>query len=124
MSQIVGQEQEVGLLLERWAQVKDGLGQVVLLSGDAGIGKSRLVQVLKEHVATEPRAWMTPCQCSPYSQNTALYPMIELFERVALRFEREEFPDQKLRKLGGSWCSIACRWRRLCRCLPPSSPPH
>ena len=66
LTPLVGQEQEVGLLLERWAQVKDGLGQVVLLSGDAGIGKSRLVQVLKEHVATEPRAWLTPCQCSPY----------------------------------------------------------
>ena len=51
----MGREQEVGLLLERWAQVKEGLGQVVLLSGEAGIGKSRLVQVLKEQVATEPQ---------------------------------------------------------------------
>jgi predicted ATPase len=74
---------------------------VVLLSGEAGIGKSRLVQVLKEHVATEPQAWLTPCQCSPYYQNTALYPMIDLLERVALRFEREESPQQKLRKLEG-----------------------
>src|SRR2546426_11418169 len=46
---LVGREQEIGLLRERWTQVKDGLGQVVLLSGEAGIGKSRLVQVLKEH---------------------------------------------------------------------------
>jgi hypothetical protein len=66
LTPLVGQEQEVWLRLEHWAQVKDGLGQVVLLSGDAGIGKSRLVQVLKEHVATEPRAWLTPCQGSPY----------------------------------------------------------
>src|SRR5262249_57144121 len=66
-----------------------------------GIGKSRLVQVLKEHVAAEPQAWLTPCQCSPYYQNTALYPMIELLERVALRFEREESPQQKLSKLEG-----------------------
>jgi predicted ATPase/class 3 adenylate cyclase len=98
---LVGREQEIRVLLERWAQVKDGLGQVVLLSGEAGIGKSRLVQVLQEHVAAEPQAWLTPCQCSPYHQNTALYPLIELLERVALRFEREETPAQKLRKLEG-----------------------
>jgi len=72
LTPLVGREQEVGLLRERWAQVTDGLGQVVLLSGEAGIGKSRLVQVLKEQVATEPQAWLTPCQCSPYYQNSAL----------------------------------------------------
>ena len=101
LTPLVGREQEIGLLLERWAQVKDGFGQVVLLSGEAGIGKSRLVQVLKEQVAAEPQAWLTPCQCSPYYQHSALYPMIELLERVALRFEREESPPQKLRKLEG-----------------------
>jgi class 3 adenylate cyclase len=101
LTPLVGREQEVGLLRERWAQVHDGLGQVVLLSGEAGIGKSRLVQVLKEQVATEPQAWLTPCQCSPYHQNTALYPWIDLLERVALRFEREESPQQKLSKLEG-----------------------
>ena len=52
-------------------------------------------------MAAEPQAWLTPCQCSPYHQHTALYPMIELLERVALRFEREESPPQKLRKLEG-----------------------
>src|SRR6266704_7082244 len=98
---LVGREQAVRLLLERWAQVKDGLGQVVLLSGEAGIGKSRLVQVLKEHVATEPQAWLTPYQCLPYYQNTALYPIIDLLERVALQFDREESPQQKLSKLEG-----------------------
>jgi class 3 adenylate cyclase/predicted ATPase len=101
LTPLVGREQEVGLLRARWAQVKDGMGQVILLSGEAGIGKSRLVQVLTEHVAAEPQAWLTPCQCSPYYQNTALYPMIELLERVALRFEREESPQQKFRKLEG-----------------------
>jgi len=98
---LVGREQEIGVLLERWAQVKDGLGQVVLLSGEAGIGKSRLVQVLTEQVATESQAWLTPCQCSPYYQNTALYPLIDLLERVVLRFEREESPAQKVSKLEG-----------------------
>jgi predicted ATPase/class 3 adenylate cyclase len=101
LTPLVGRESEVALLLERWAQVTDGLGQVVLLSGEAGIGKSRLVQVLQEHVAAGPQAWLTPCQCSPYYQNTALYPLIDLLERVALRFEREEAPEQKVRKLEG-----------------------
>jgi class 3 adenylate cyclase len=101
LTPLVGREQEVGLLLERWRQVKEGVGQVVLLSGEAGIGKSRLVQVLQEHVAAEPQAWLTPCQCSPYHQNSALYPMIDLLERVALRFEREESPQHRLNKLEG-----------------------
>jgi len=98
---LVGREQEIAMLRERWVQVKDGMGQVVLLSGEAGIGKSRLVQVLKEQVAVEPQAWLTPCQCSPYHQHSALYPWIDLLERVVLRFEREESPQQKLSKLEG-----------------------
>src|SRR6266853_567821 len=98
---LVGREQEIGVLRERWAQVKEGAGQVVLLSGEAGIGKSRLVQVLQAQVAAEPRAWLTPCQCSPYHQHSALYPMIDLLERVALRFDREESPQQKMGKLEG-----------------------
>ena len=126
LTPLVGREQEVGLLRERWAQVKDGLGQVVLLSGEAGIGKSRLVQVLKEQVAAEPQAWLTPCQCSPYYQNTALYPMIELLERVALRFEREESPQQKLQQTGGVpgavWPATGGGRAPLCRPpLPPAA---
>jgi TOMM system kinase/cyclase fusion protein len=101
LTPLVGREQEIGLLQERWAQVKEGLGQMVLLSGEAGIGKSRLVQVLKEQVAIEPQAWLTPCQCSPYHQHTALYPWIDLLERVVLRFTREESAQQKLSKLEG-----------------------
>ena len=101
VSLLVGREQEVALLRERWAQVKDGTGQVVLLGGEAGIGKSRLVQVLKEHIATDPQAWLTPCQCSPYHQNSALYPMTDLLERIALQFDREESAQQKLSKLEG-----------------------
>jgi predicted ATPase len=61
---LVGREQEVRLLLERWAQVKDGMGQVVVLSGEAGIGKSRLVQAVQAHVAGEPHTRLE-CRCSP-----------------------------------------------------------
>jgi predicted ATPase len=97
LTPLVGRESELRLLLERWAQAKSGQGQVVLLTGDAGIGKSRLVQVLKEHVAQEPHVrW--ECRSAEYSQNTALFPLTELFQRI-LRFEAHETPDAKLEKL-------------------------
>src|SRR6266851_3523873 len=94
---LVGREAEVTLLLERWEQAKAGHGHVVLLSGEAGIGKSRLVQVLKEHIAHEPHMrW--ECRSAEYSQNTALFPLVDLFQRI-LRFEAHETPHAKLEKL-------------------------
>src|SRR5262249_49525842 len=80
LTPLVGREQEVGLLLERWDQAKAGHGQVVLLSGEPGIGKSRLVQVLKDHVANEPHTrW--ECRSVEHYQNTALFPLTDLFQR-------------------------------------------
>jgi len=97
LTPLVGREQEVGLLLERWEQAKAGQGQVVLLTGDAGIGKSRLVQMLKDHVASESHVrW--ECRSSEYSQNTALFPLVDLFQRL-LQFHAEDTPDEKLGKL-------------------------
>jgi class 3 adenylate cyclase/predicted ATPase len=97
LTPLVGREQEVGLLLERWSQVKDGHGQVVLLTGDAGIGKSRLVQVLKDYIANEPHVrW--ECRSAEYTQNTALFPHMDLFQRL-LRFQSEETPDETVGKL-------------------------
>jgi class 3 adenylate cyclase len=97
LTPLVGREQEVGLLLERWEQAKAGHGQVILLTGEAGIGKSRLVQVLKEHVANEPHTrW--ECRSSEYAQNTALFPLTDLFQRL-LRFEAHETADTKWEKL-------------------------
>src|SRR5262249_17334056 len=93
LTPLVGRESEVRLLLERWEQVKAGHGQVVLLTGDAGIGKSRLVQMLKDHVADEPHVrW--ECRSAEYYQNTALFPLIDLFQRL-LRFQAEDTPDTK-----------------------------
>jgi len=97
LTPLVGREQEVGLLVERWEQVKAGQGHVVLLTGDAGIGKSRLVQILKEHVAQEPHTrW--ECRSSSYYQNTTLFPLTDLFQRL-LRFQAEDTPDVKWEKL-------------------------
>src|SRR5262249_29165037 len=97
LTPLVGRESEGTLLRERWEQVKAGDGQVVLLTGDAGIGKSRLVQMLKDHVADQPHIrW--ECRSAEYSQNTALFPLVDLFQRI-LRFEAHEPPDAKLVKL-------------------------
>jgi class 3 adenylate cyclase len=82
LTPLVGREQEVGLLLERWARLKDGLGQVVLLSGEAGIGKSRLVQTVRERVGAESHLRLQ-YQCSPYHSYSAFYPIIAQLERVA-----------------------------------------
>ena len=93
----MGREQELGLLLERWEQAKAGHGQVVLLTGDAGIGKSRLVQMLKDHIAPEPHTrW--ECRSAEHYQNTALFPLTDLFQRL-LQFHAEDTPDAKLAKL-------------------------
>src|SRR5262245_8766819 len=97
LTPLVGRESEVTLLLERWEQAKSGQGQVVLLTGDAGIGKSRLVQMLKEHVVKEPHTrW--ECRSAEYSQNTALFPLVDLFQRI-LGVESHEPPSAKLEKL-------------------------
>ena len=97
LTPLVGRDLEVGLLRERWAQAKGGDGQVVLLSGEAGIGKSRLVQTLKEQVMAEG-ATRIEFRCSPYHQNSAFYPIIDHLQRL-LQFHREESPSAKLEKL-------------------------
>jgi TOMM system kinase/cyclase fusion protein len=97
LSPLGGREEELALLLQRWAQAKEGAGQVVLLSGEAGIGKSRLVQTLKEHVGAEG-ATRIEFRCSPYHQNSALYPIIARLQRL-LQFAREDSPATKLEKL-------------------------
>jgi class 3 adenylate cyclase/tetratricopeptide (TPR) repeat protein len=80
LTPLVGRAPEVGLLLERWARMQAGMGQVVVLTGEAGIGKSRLVQVLKEHIASEAPMSLE-CRGLPYYQHTAWYPVTELVQR-------------------------------------------
>jgi class 3 adenylate cyclase/predicted ATPase len=97
LTPLVGRAEELGLLQRRWAQAKEGAGQVVLLSGEAGIGKSRLAQALKEQVLADG-ATRIEFRCSPYHQNSAFYPIIEHLQRL-LQFQREERPQAKLAKL-------------------------
>ena len=94
LTPLVGREAEVALLRERWAQARDGLGQVVLLSGEAGIGKSRLVQVLQEHIAAEPHTRLE-WRCSPYAQQSPLHPVIAHLHRL-LRWRPDDAPAEKL----------------------------
>lgn len=94
---LVGREQELALLLDRRERVGDGEGQVVLLSGEPGIGKSRLVRALRERLARET---YTPLShfCSPFHQTSPLYPVIDLLERGA-GFARDDGSLEKLDKL-------------------------
>ena len=94
---LVGREIEIALLQERWAQVQQGSGQVVLLSGEAGIGKSRLVRALIEQLAETPLTHLE-YRCSPYHQHTALYPVVDLLQR-SLRFDRTTSADEKMTRL-------------------------
>src|SRR5215471_3178231 len=97
LTPLVGRDPEVTMLLERWHQAKTGLGQAVVLSGEAGIGKSRLVLVLKERLAGEPHLdW--ECRCSPYHQDSALHPVIDLFHRL-FQWHPEDAVDARLAKL-------------------------
>src|SRR5262245_32727627 len=97
LTPLVGREHEYGLLHERWQRVKDGAGQIVLLSGEPGIGKSRLVEALKETVEHEG-ATCLELRCSPYAQQSALQPVIEHLQR-RLHFRPDDVPETKLEKL-------------------------
>ena len=93
----MGRAEEVGLLQRRWAQVQEGHGQVVLLSGEAGIGKSRLVRELHDIVVRDGATHLT-FRCSPYYQQSALHPVIEHLQRL-VQGRQEEPPEAHLARL-------------------------
>ena len=94
---LVGREEELELLLRRWSKAKTGEGQVVLLSGEPGIGKSRLTAALLEAIAPEPHTRLRNF-CSPQHTDSALYPTIGQIERAA-GFSRDDSWQAKLDKL-------------------------
>jgi serine/threonine protein kinase/tetratricopeptide (TPR) repeat protein len=103
LSPLTGRDHEVSLLKGRWEQSQEGMGQIVLLIGEPGLGKSRLVHTLKQHVLGqtvegEVDAPVVEWRCSPHYQNTGLYPAIAFYER-ALAFGRDETPRARFDRL-------------------------
>src|SRR6516165_8667988 len=91
---LVGRDEELDLLLRRWQQAKSGEGRVVLVSGEPGIGKSRLTAALSQHIESEPHTRLRYF-CSPHDQDSALYPFIGQLERAA-GFARDDTAATKL----------------------------
>ena len=97
LTELVGREEELELLLRRWSKAKTSEGQVVLVSGEAGIGKSRLTAALLERLAGEPHTRLRYF-CSPPYTDSAFYPIISQMERAA-GFVHDDIPQAKLEKL-------------------------
>jgi len=97
LTELAGRVEETKLLLRQWAKARAGEGQIVLVSGEAGIGKSRLAAWLTETIADEPHKRLR-YQCSPYHSDSALYPFVQHFQRAA-GFAPEDDPAVKLDKL-------------------------
>jgi predicted ATPase len=97
LTPLVGREEELGLILRRWRQAAAGEGRVVLLSGEPGIGKSRLTLAVQGAVQDEPHTRLR-YYCSPHHEDSAFYPVIAQLEHTA-KFARSDTPDGKLDKL-------------------------
>jgi class 3 adenylate cyclase len=97
LTRLVGRDEEIDLLLRRWARAKAGEGQVVLLSGEAGLGKSRITAALAERLHAEPHLRLRYF-CSPYHQDSALFPFINQLGRAS-GFARDDPPACRLEKL-------------------------
>ena len=117
---LVGRDEEIALLVRRWSSAKAGNGHVVLLSGEPGVGKSRLAAALEEHLGEVPHHRLRYF-CSSYHQNSALYPIIAQLERAA-GFERDDTTEVKLEKLEALLAPLSPRLRRMSSSSPICCP--
>ena len=99
LTPLVGRSSELSLLLDRWQKVKEGDGQVIILSGTPGVGKSRLLHELKSHIQRDPHVLLHH-QCSPYHSQSAFFPVIEQIEQAA-QLTRSRGDADKIAKLTG-----------------------
>ena len=96
---LVGREREQQQLNERWQQARAGQSQIALISGEAGIGKTRLMQELRAQAADEADSFTTQMKCSPYNQSSAFYPIVQVLQDDVLKFRREDTPVVRALKL-------------------------
>ncbi len=94
---LVGRDQELQEILKRWEHIENGLGQLVLLKGEPGLGKSRLVKEFREQIVNQAHTEQE-CRCSPYHHNSVLYPLVNLLVKI-LQLHPEDPPASKLDKL-------------------------
>jgi class 3 adenylate cyclase len=97
LTPFVGREDELRTLMSRWERAREGEGQVVLISGEAGIGKSRLVQQFRERLAATPHSWIK-CELSPYLQNTPFASVADMFQQ-GLDWGNDDSVETKLAQL-------------------------
>lgn len=99
LTPLVGREREMSILLQCLEDVQRKKGSVVLLSGEAGIGKSRLIHDLKVKAAEDPKFWLVECMCSSHHRNSAFYPVIDLLENVSLKISRKTKTELKFARI-------------------------
>ncbi len=98
---IVGREKEINRLLEFWEAAGHGSSRTIMLSGEAGIGKSRVLQQVIVHVASDSNTWLMNHQCSPYHKRTPYYAFVQAIKEVALQFEGNEPANEQIKRLEG-----------------------